>query len=813
MPRLDLSYKKMDKIPAEVFEYTKLKTLILGNNDIKEIPKEIGNLRQLESLSIRNLYGDANTLVFPPSISDCTKLTHLKMQNNRLTALPKGIEHFKYLKKLDLSFNKISHIGEEILECENLEELVIQSNKLEILPAILSQLPQLKIINVNCNSISIIEKGLGTAPKLKEIWLEENQLSILPAALLSNSSMHTIVATKNKIIALAEIGSEQKSTIENLKLNDNQIQKLPQNIGNYKQLKLLGLSNNPIQKLPTTFGKLKKLRSLAIGGTNITEMPLELLQLNNIKHIKGHEKFMPDPHYRIFYKLIRCFKKQDTSFSIRYSLFQIFVNNQDYIQQLPHNFLLEYLHFPHKIVQDNIVQTLCKHFDAQNLSSASKITFLGNTIQKKKTIQERLEAQQIKYSNTFDKDTSHVLIGKFVKTKMPALNYSNLIFLNEQQLLFFLEEKEEAYIKMSENEERETLVKKVSILLNNQTNENILLAIEMLRGGGVPPEMLPLLMVIFKTSKGKVRTNLRKLLQLNGSYLLSYALNSNWRLDDPHPEPIGKKIQLLAKQTNLDQTLLTKHLIERVKSNIHALLLEDTYIEDSGKLQILSMYEVNKELSLDNMRFDNFPVIIGQQNRWEILKINDCYWGGTDQDSLGNMTNLRQLIIQKTMLGSLPKNIHQLQQLEELQLIHNSLWKMPPSFTELNALKKIVWRGRKAINSFQDNIFQIKGLESLELSEIDNEFQIKGLSNLTQLRQLILRDIQLDNGDLEELTPLTKLQTLDISHNNITEIPESFQQLQNLRKLTLSATNPEQKRLLYQLGQEIIPYCEIIFVP
>src|SRR5690606_30006702 len=55
---LDLSSKDLKKIPKEVFDMKDLKTLDLSNNNLNELPSEIENLRNLRVLDLRgnNIY-------------------------------------------------------------------------------------------------------------------------------------------------------------------------------------------------------------------------------------------------------------------------------------------------------------------------------------------------------------------------------------------------------------------------------------------------------------------------------------------------------------------------------------------------------------------------------------------------------------------------------------------------------------------------------------------------------------------------------------------------------------------------------------
>jgi len=131
------------------------------------------------------------------------------------------------------------------------------------------------------------------------------------------------------------------------------------------------------------------------------------------------------------------------------------------------------------------------------------------------------------------------------------------------------------------------------------------------------------------------------------------------------------------------------------------------------------------------------------------------------------LTNLRDLIIDKCNISSVPKEIGLFQNLELLQLSYNNL-------TE---------------NSFPEELWNLESLTELflfhnSIKEIPPE--IKGLKNLYLLdvSYNVLRTIPKEIGDLK------KLNELDLSMNgSIKEIPQEIGKCLSLEHLTLSGNN------------------------
>lgn len=95
---LNLKEENLAKLPKEIGLFTLLQTLDLHSmhhleinyyysNKLRSLPKEIGNLKQLEELDLGN-----NQLVsLPPEMGNLKQLKRLNLRNNKLTGQPPEI--------------------------------------------------------------------------------------------------------------------------------------------------------------------------------------------------------------------------------------------------------------------------------------------------------------------------------------------------------------------------------------------------------------------------------------------------------------------------------------------------------------------------------------------------------------------------------------------------------------------------------------------------------------------------------------------------------------------------------------------------
>ncbi|ORX83716.1 L domain-like protein [Anaeromyces robustus] len=135
-------------IPNIIFKITSITSLYLLNDTISILPDNIGNLKNLKRLDIRN-----NKLkTIPSSIKNLSKLEYLNLSNNPITKLPEEIGDLTELRLIYLNNCKLEQLFSSITKLSNLQELEIKNNKLKSIPKELGNLKNLKRLDLNNNS-------------------------------------------------------------------------------------------------------------------------------------------------------------------------------------------------------------------------------------------------------------------------------------------------------------------------------------------------------------------------------------------------------------------------------------------------------------------------------------------------------------------------------------------------------------------------------------------------------------------------------------------------------------------------------------
>jgi internalin A len=161
------------------------RTLDLRWKGIEELPSEIGQLINLESLDL----SDNKLTTLPDEIAQLTNLTSFYFSNNQLTRLPDAIAQLTNLTSLDLRSNQLTRLPDAIAQLTNLTSFNLRINKLTRLPDVIGQLTNLMNFYLSDNSFSeippeILQRGGLAVRDYYRQRLEEKTDYIYEAKLL-----------------------------------------------------------------------------------------------------------------------------------------------------------------------------------------------------------------------------------------------------------------------------------------------------------------------------------------------------------------------------------------------------------------------------------------------------------------------------------------------------------------------------------------------------------------------------------------------------------------------------------------------------
>lgn len=173
------------------------------------------------------------------------------------------------IRRLDLSAGLDAFPDAIFGLADTLEVLNLSGNQLDSLPADLSRLRKLRILFCSDNPFTEVPECLGDCPQLEMVGFKANRIRHLPADSLP-PALRWLILTDNQLQALPEeIGNCQR--LQKLMLAGNQLTRLPPPLAECTNLELLRIAANRLQVLPDWLLKLPRLSWLAFAGNPFSD--------------------------------------------------------------------------------------------------------------------------------------------------------------------------------------------------------------------------------------------------------------------------------------------------------------------------------------------------------------------------------------------------------------------------------------------------------------------------------------------------------------------------------------------------------------
>lgn len=144
-------------------------------------------------------------------------------------------------------------------------------------PEIYDLAETLEILDLSGNSLSSLPDDLPRLHKLRIVFCSDNQFTVLPAVLGACAGLTMIGFKANRIREVPPASLPPK--LRWLVLTDNDIETLPDKLGDCGELQKLMLAGNRLSVLPPALANCTKLELLRIAANRLTQLPAWLLSL------------------------------------------------------------------------------------------------------------------------------------------------------------------------------------------------------------------------------------------------------------------------------------------------------------------------------------------------------------------------------------------------------------------------------------------------------------------------------------------------------------------------------------------------------
>lgn len=555
LQKLDLGGNKITQIPDDIIQLQKLEYLNLAANKITHFSENLKELSALKYVSLTN----ANLDFFPEFLLHLSNLETLFLSTNKISKLPKTLKKLApKLKQLHLNSNSFTTFQQPILNLKNLETLDLGMNKISRIPQKIDQLKQLKFLFLNKNRIKELPQNISELCALEKINLKNNKLENVDFLFEKMSELELLNLSYNKLNIFPK-GILKFKKLRRLYLSANKIEELPENIDALQSLRILFLHKNKLSKFPQSFRNLQNLEQLDLIKNPISKIPIELLFLKNLKNLTVNKQV---PGNEIL-RFLRTQKKGD----LPERLFEIAINSAlgkvRGVSLISEADLFLLINFQHsKVATFAKEEILKRHFSKRviKLKKGEEITILGKTNFLKKEIKERIESLGFQFSNILSNKTKIVVLGIYPNQDLKS-GSNNFRIISERDLNVFLQNLEQPHLFTADEQELENLSR---LLLSNQ-KENVEIAIQILKSGGIPSELLTNIFIAFKkTVSPSQERQLKRFLELNLSPKARKLMS--FRKNFLKPEAIEKKVLALTKNIELDGKRIFEEVFKEEKN-------------------------------------------------------------------------------------------------------------------------------------------------------------------------------------------------------------------------------------------------------
>lgn len=384
-----------------------------------------------------------------------------------------------------------------IYACKQLKSLSLIDLPIKALSPALCDLVHLKKLHLNGCPIQSLPEQFHQLQALEDFSVYDSDLTTLPDGLFELKQLQKLSLAHSKIQAL-DPRLVQLKQLKVLTFFYTPIQTLPDYLQELTKLEELSLYGLPIKTIPSWIGQLKQLKLLGTPEVSFDSIPYFLFELKKLAYYsipKFKVKGVAEKHIAI----LRQYLKQHASVATAQAYVHLFLPEQADCPLPAPKFFVPLSYIKNKEILATVLQQLKtwmpKSLSEQPLEKGSEVAFLGDFEGLEMGyIEEQLTAKGIQLSSSVKKSCTHIVLSANNKRKFDPKKYSHIVLLSNEEMRAWLRQHEGADYLTQANEDQALWIENIQQLLFASNLQSIHTALELLKSGGIPKELiLPLL--------------------------------------------------------------------------------------------------------------------------------------------------------------------------------------------------------------------------------------------------------------------------------------------------------------------------------
>ena len=328
------------------------------------------------------------------------------------------------------------------------------------------------------------------------------------------------------------------------------------------------------------------------------------------------------------------------------------------------------------------------------LQKLSVLVVVGQTSFKSKELKARLETLGIQLKRALSKETTHVLLGLNPKTSKGLENHSCTL-LSEQQLQEALDRLEAPFLK---GEEASASLEHLEQLLLSKSEEQRTLALELLKGGGLPKKLIPAAFIAMKfTDDKKLYAKFKRLIKPMVSDASMKIFQQRHLFKAKTSEAfLSESLQKYSnRNSDLDGLEVATLLFKYYQKGVQYIW---QYAQGTDlSRRCLDAFLEGKKLDLSKLRIAHLPNDLAELKGVEELDLSQNSFKQIPK-ALALMPNLKSLNLSSNPLGGLGKQLGAVRTLKNLNISGCQLkyWKTP-------LLRKMTYLKALTVSNYYNN--------------------------------------------------------------------------------------------------------------
>lgn len=807
---LTLRGESFTTLPKSLERFKNIESIVLSDTKISSLPRMDRDFEKLRKLEI-NQSTEIDALSKFSFFARCPLIDKLTGEHQTWNKIPDEIEDWKNLKEISLYNQTIEYISSNVGSLKYLKVFDIKSysnEKLITLPDTFEQLETFAVTgfkklanfpsNLNMNLTSLEWSGNAYKLKTKDIenFKQLENLSIevedsFDIECLSSFSLLkslTLISTTIKCLPqgladLKHLKSFSFYSLPNLDTNDA-LKKLP-------NLQTLNLKNENLDTFPTKLFELRELRTLYFYNYEKSLKWDDLFKvIENNPYLENFSAYIDLAHISDDFLILNRLKSATIYFisgTKKSITFSPSIVHLDLSKVSLNHFSHEVIKLIRKIQTFNLETKREKEMAFALLSSSFigveqftanpfneniaglRFAILGNpTISKLSDLKKDIKELGATLESKITEDTDFIFVtGNQKEEQIVEIVKWNkkLVFEDDFQTEKFKEDT--PFILQDSSSE---LTDQITRLLRNEVEDNTVLVLEIIEGGGANKTLLSYLLVIHLFSQDiEIRKKARGIFKKFASSALLMHVKLKWK------DSLRKKA---VDDSSIMNGLLNHSEIDLFDAIFAFKMMKFHETKDWSWHSSLVLREFSKESfspSIQNLDFVKSIYIYGNKN--VVFDFEKSY-------SFIKDFNLEEFSLTESALESFPPSILKMKSLKSLSFsIWNRTLKMElPDMSSLSKLERFsvhgyILKNIQGINTLNPN------LTSLSLNHAGLEVfpsQLERFHNLSELNlgHNLISKINFD------FSKLIKLSSLHIFNNPLKELPDSFANCGKLTSIT-----------------------------